>query len=92
MSRREPWLRDSAVHGVAHGAREGGDEGGGCPALAAPRLTALRFAHVYLSQARRDLRGKTLGCFCVPLSCHGHVLARVANSHNDEELLCQLVR
>ena len=48
--------------------------------------------HVYLSQARRDLRGKTLGCFCVPLSCHGHVLARVANSHNDEELLCQLVR
>ena len=54
--------------------------------------TYVHHVHVYLSQARRDLRGKTLGCFCVPLSCHGHVLARVANSHNDEELLCQLVR
>ncbi|EOD08554.1 hypothetical protein EMIHUDRAFT_244123 [Emiliania huxleyi CCMP1516] len=54
--------------------------------LMAPERAEMR------AEARRDLRGKTLGCFCVPLSCHGHVLARVANSHNDEELLCQLVR
>jgi hypothetical protein len=36
--------------------------------------------------ARRDLRGKTLGCFCAPLSCHAHVLAFIANSEDDEEL------
>lgn len=26
------------------------------------------------------LRGKTLGCFCAPLMCHGHVLAELADS------------
>lgn len=36
--------------------------------------------------ARRDLRGKTLGCFCAPLSCHAHVLAMIANSEDDAEL------
>lgn len=25
-----------------------------------------------------ELRDKVLGCFCVPLSCHGHILARLA--------------
>jgi hypothetical protein len=29
--------------------------------------------------AKQELRGKVLGCFCDPLSCHGHVLARIAN-------------
>jgi len=38
------------------------------------------------AEARRELRGKTLGCFCVPLCCHGHVLAMIANSETDEEL------
>eukprot|EP00930_Biecheleria_cincta_P060495 TRINITY_DN46130_c0_g1_i1.p1 TRINITY_DN46130_c0_g1~~TRINITY_DN46130_c0_g1_i1.p1 ORF type:complete len:283 (+),score=50.28 TRINITY_DN46130_c0_g1_i1:113-850(+) len=38
------------------------------------------------SEARRELQGKTLGCFCVPLSCHGHVLALIANSEGDDEL------
>lgn len=27
----------------------------------------------------RELRGKTLGCWCAPRECHGHVLARLAD-------------
>ena len=30
--------------------------------------------------ARKELKGKVLGCWCVPDKCHGHVLARIANS------------
>ena len=30
--------------------------------------------------ARRELRGKTLVCFCAPLPCHGDVLARWADA------------
>ena len=26
-----------------------------------------------------ELKGKTLGCFCKPLSCHGDILARLAD-------------
>ena len=26
-----------------------------------------------------ELRGKTLGCWCAPLACHGDVLVRLAN-------------
>ena len=29
-------------------------------------------------RARRELRGKTLGCWCAPQACHGDVLAEVA--------------
>lgn len=29
--------------------------------------------------ARRELKGKRLGCFCAPKACHGDVLARVAD-------------
>jgi hypothetical protein len=28
---------------------------------------------------RQELRGKILGCWCRPLSCHGDVLSRIAN-------------
>lgn len=28
---------------------------------------------------KRELAGKTLGCWCAPLRCHGEVLARIAN-------------
>ena len=51
--------------------------------------------HVYLSQARRDLREarRWVASACrSAATATSHVLARVANSHNDEELLCQLVR
>jgi hypothetical protein len=32
-----------------------------------------------MRRAKRELRGKVLGCFCAPLACHGDILARVAN-------------
>ena len=48
--------------------------------LMAPERAEMR------AEARRDLHGKTLGCFCTPLQCHGFVLAMVANSKSDEEL------
>lgn len=33
-----------------------------------------------LEAAKTELRGKTLGCFCAPLPCHGHVLSEIANA------------
>lgn len=33
----------------------------------------------YLLQDLHELRGKTLACWCAPLSCHGDVLHRLAN-------------
>lgn len=32
-----------------------------------------------VERARRELRGKVLGCFCAPEPCHGDVLAAVAD-------------
>ena len=32
-----------------------------------------------VAEAKRELRGKVLGCWCAPLACHADVLARVAN-------------
>lgn len=32
-----------------------------------------------VERARRELRGKVLGCWCAPKPCHGDVLARVAD-------------
>jgi len=31
-----------------------------------------------MASIKRELRGKTLGCYCKPLPCHGDVLARIA--------------
>jgi hypothetical protein len=33
-----------------------------------------------VAAAKRELRGKVLGCWCAPLPCHGHILARVADA------------
>ncbi len=33
----------------------------------------------HLMAALGELRGKTLACWCKPLSCHGDVLARLAD-------------
>lgn len=33
-----------------------------------------------LMDALPELRGKTLGCFCAPLPCHGDILAELANA------------
>lgn len=32
-----------------------------------------------VTMAQRDLRGKTLGCWCAPKACHGDVLVEIAN-------------
>lgn len=33
-----------------------------------------------IERARRELKGKQLGCYCAPLACHGDVLAEIANA------------
>lgn len=33
-----------------------------------------------VAKAKAELKGKVLGCWCAPLSCHGDILAEVANS------------
>jgi hypothetical protein len=33
-----------------------------------------------IERARRELRGRILGCYCAPLACHGFTLAAVANA------------
>lgn len=38
--------------------------------MAQPRL---------IERAKRELRGKVLGCWCAPRRCHGDVLAEIAN-------------
>jgi hypothetical protein len=32
-----------------------------------------------IARAKRDLRGKVLGCWCAPRACHGDVLSAIAN-------------
>lgn len=34
-------------------------------------------------RVKAELRGKVLGCWCYPRSCHGDVLARIANEEED---------
>lgn len=36
-----------------------------------------------LMAALPELRGKTLGCWCKPLACHGDVLSRLANDGDE---------
>lgn len=32
-----------------------------------------------VERAKKELKGKTLGCWCSPLACHGDVLVEIAN-------------
>ena len=32
-----------------------------------------------IRKIRKELKGMILGCFCDPLPCHGHTLAKIAN-------------
>lgn len=32
-----------------------------------------------IERAKRELKGKVLGCWCAPAACHGDVLAHIAN-------------
>ena len=36
-----------------------------------------------VEKIKKELKGKVLGCWCHPKSCHGDVLARIANSQQD---------
>jgi hypothetical protein len=36
-----------------------------------------------VARAKRELRGKVLGCWCLPKACHGHVLVRIANEGDE---------
>ena len=36
-----------------------------------------------LEAVKKELKGKILGCWCVPQSCHGEVLAEIANSEDE---------
>ena len=40
--------------------------------------------HQLLLDARSELVGKTLGCFCAPKACHGDVLLEIANVKEEE--------
>ena len=35
-----------------------------------------------VAAARKELKGKILGCWCTPRSCHGDVLAKVAEGED----------
>ena len=35
-----------------------------------------------MAKAKRELKGKILGCWCKPQSCHGDVLAKIANEED----------
>lgn len=37
-----------------------------------------------VAQARSELRGKVLACWCDPKYCHGHILAEIANTPQDD--------
>lgn len=45
----------------------------------------LRSQPELVAEARRELRGRNLSCYCHPLACHAHVLLRVANETNPWE-------
>lgn len=41
-----------------------------------------------MAAAKIELKGKVLGCFCAPLSCHGDVLLKIANEENKNGATC----
>ena len=62
------------------------DDGRGNVIIVDSREDAIRGYEVYLSEhpelvraAKKELKGKVLGCWCKPKACHGDVLARIAD-------------
>jgi hypothetical protein len=35
-----------------------------------------------IKRAKKELKGKILGCWCAPKACHGDILARIANGED----------
>jgi hypothetical protein len=42
----------------------------------------LRTQPELVEAAKKELKGKILGCFCKPLACHGDVLLKIANEED----------
>lgn len=38
-----------------------------------------------ISDIKKELKGKVLGCYCSPKMCHGHILAAIANDIIEED-------
>jgi hypothetical protein len=38
-----------------------------------------------MKQAKKELKGKVLGCWCKPKACHGDVLAEIADEGENNE-------
>lgn len=38
-----------------------------------------------LDEARAELKGKVLGCFCKPRACHGDILIRLVDFEEDKK-------
>ena len=36
-----------------------------------------------VAAAKKELKGKVLGCWCKPLDCHGDILLRIANEEEN---------
>jgi len=36
-----------------------------------------------LLEKAKELKDKTLGCFCIPAACHGHILAAIADNFEE---------
>jgi len=45
-------------------------------------LTTTPEGQQLLEEAKKELQGKVLACWCAPLPCHGHVLAELVNSNS----------
>jgi len=39
----------------------------------------IRSQPTLMRQCRQELKGKTLGCYCKPMACHGDILWVIAN-------------
>jgi hypothetical protein len=39
-----------------------------------------------MQQAKQELKGKNLTCWCAPLPCHGDILMEIANPNDDTEV------
>lgn len=44
----------------------------------------LRAQPELMAAVKKELRGKTLSCWCSPLACHGDILLKIANEENNE--------
>lgn len=57
---------------------------GGSREIVIARYRAWLLQQPHLMAALPELRGKVLGCWCAPKSCHGDVLAELADAHQRE--------